>query len=135
MVGREGHAPFQDRLAPPDSEGYVWQRYVLQCQLAQGPGSLVLDVATQEDVGIFWDNARPSPNITGVAGMGEVIRYLKGEFRLGGQVHRFTGRGAHFSFRETLDNGQTGRFELSGERLLVYYPFHTTTPGVCTRSP
>ncbi|MEO1035967.1 MAG: hypothetical protein AAFX44_10445 [Pseudomonadota bacterium] len=119
-----------------DNEGYTWQRYLLNCQLEQGNAQLVLDVSYIQDVGLTWDTSkRPSPEISGVIGLDQQIRYMQGEFRLNGQAHRFTGRGAHFSFRETLDNSQTGRFDLQGETLLVYYPFSNPNPGRCNLSP
>ena len=116
-----------------DGDGYTWERHQLNCQLAEGNAELILDVSYVKDVGLTWDTSkRPSPEISGVIGLDQQIRYMQGEFRLNGQAHRFTGRGDMFSFRETLDNSMTGRFELQGERLAVYYPFSNTTPGFCT---
>ena len=118
-----------------DQEGYVWRRHLFDCQLQEGPGTLVLDVSTIQDTGLTWDQTkRPRPEISGVIGLDQQIRYMQGEFHVNGQAHRFTGRGAHFSFGETLDNSLTGRFELRGSTLAVYYPFDNPTPGLCTPS-
>ncbi len=121
-----------DNLRYTDNEGYTWERHLFECQLQQGDATLVLDVSYIQDVGLTWDKTkRPTPEISGVIGLDQQIRYMKGEFRIGGQSHGFTGRGDHFSFRETLDNSQTGRFELRGSTLAVFYPFDNPTPGFC----
>ncbi len=147
-VGREGESQVLGNLLDAgtetgastnlkytDNEGYTWERHLFDCQLQQGNATLVLDVSYVQDTGLTWDKTkRPSPEISGVIGLGQQIRYMKGEFHVGGQSHRFTGRGEHFSFRETLDNSQTGRFELHGETLAVYYPFDNPTPGRCNPS-
>ncbi len=124
-----------NNLRYTDSEGYTWERHLFDCQLQQGDAALVLDVSYIQDVGLTWDKTkRPTPEISGVIGLDQQIRYMKGEFRVGGESHRFTGRGDHFSFRETLDNSQTGRFELRGSTLAVFYPFDNPTPGFCNPS-
>ncbi len=122
-----------NNLRYTDNEGYTWERHLFDCQLQQGEATLVLDVSYIQDVGLTWDKTkRPTPEISGVIGLDQQIRYMTGEFQIGGQSHRFTGRGAHFSFRETLDNSQTGRFELRGTTLAVFYPFDNPTPGLCS---
>ncbi len=121
-----------NKLRYTDNDGYTWERHLFDCQLQQGDATLVLDVSYIQDVGLTWDKTkRPTPEISGVIGLDQQIRYMKGEFRIGGQSHGFTGRGDHFSFRETLDNSQTGRFELRGSTLAVFYPFDNPTPGFC----
>ena len=128
VTGRGNGAPTYT-----DNEGYTWERHTLSCQLNEGPAELILDVSYVQDVGLTWDTSkRPSPEISGVIGLDQQIRYMQGEFRLGGQTHRFKGRGDMFTFRETLDNSMTGRFELQGQRLAVYYPFSNPQPGFCT---
>ena len=126
----------QSSMSYTDGEGYTWLRYMLSCRLPEGAATLVLDVSEIDDAGIVWDTSkRPTPEISAVIGTGQKIRYLKGEVRVNGQVHRFTGRGQHFSFRETLDNSMSGRFELHGSRLAVFYPFDNPTPSYCTLDP
>lgn len=116
-----------------DAEGYTWQRHLLDCQLTQGPGTLLLEVSYINDVGLIWDTTtRPSATISGVVGLDQKIRYMRGEFRIGGQRHAFKGRGQMFTIRETLDNSMTGKFELHGSKLAVFYPWSNPTPGYCT---